>query len=150
LTRADEPGLEAALASQLLAAARHARQHAYAPYSRFAVGAALLATDGSVVTGCNVENASFSLSNCAERVALQKAVSEGHRSFRAIGIVGAQDEIACMPCGSCRQVLIEFSPELLVVTPGGEDRAPDVTPLHSLLPAAFTRERLTQVDPGDG
>ena len=86
-----------------------ASNRAYAPYSKFRVGAALLAEDGRVFTGCNVENASFGLTNCAERTAVFKAVSEGATRFKAIAIAGGVGDVA-MPCGACRQVLAEFCP----------------------------------------
>lgn len=98
---------------QLMAEAESARRNAYAPYSRFRVGAALLASDGRVVRGCNVENASFGLSICAERNALWKAVSEGLREFVAVAVT-AEPGHAASPCGACRQVLHEFAPELTV------------------------------------
>ncbi len=96
---------------QLMQAAVAARKTAYAPYSDFRVGAALLAKSGKVYTGCNVENAGYSPTNCAERTALFKAVSEGEREFLAIAVVGGKGEqIAelCAPCGVCRQALAEF------------------------------------------
>lgn len=123
-------------ALRLLAAAREARAHAYAPYSGFAVGAALLAEDGRVFTGCNVENASFGLTNCAERVAVGKAVSEGARDYRAIAVVGPEDDAPCAPCGACRQVLYEFGGEWTLVTPDGAGGA-RIAPVASLLPGAF-------------
>jgi cytidine deaminase len=142
--------MDLAAAAQLLARAREARRNAYVPYSRFPVGAALLTDDGQVFTGCNVENASYSLTNCAERVAIQKAVSEGHRRFRAIAVTGPEDDVACAPCGSCRQVLHEFGPALLVVTPGVDPGAPAVTPLGALLPGAFGPEHLGPEHLGPG
>ncbi len=96
---------------QLIQYALDARKYAYAPYSGYAVGAALLSSDGVIFTGCNVENAAYGPSNCAERTALFKAVSEGVRGFRAIAIVGGKgDEISdyAYPCGVCRQVMAEF------------------------------------------
>ena len=93
----------------LARAAIEASQHAYAPYSKFKVGAALLAEDGRVFTGCNVENAAYGLTNCAERTAVFKAVSEGATRFKAIAIAGGVGDVA-MPCGACRQVLAEFCP----------------------------------------
>ena len=90
-------------------AAIDAAERAYAPYSKFKVGAALLAEDGRVFTGCNVENASYGLTNCAERTAVFKAVSEGVTRFKAIAIAGGVGDVA-MPCGACRQVLAEFCP----------------------------------------
>jgi cytidine deaminase len=97
----------------LIAAARDVRRQAYAPYSGFAVGAALEAEDGRVFTGCNIENASYSLSNCAERVALGAALSSGVRKFRRI-VVATDSEPPSAPCGACRQVLAEFGDHLVV------------------------------------
>jgi cytidine deaminase len=93
--------------------AEKARRAAYAPYSRFAVGAALLTKSGRVVLGCNVENSSFGLSCCAERTAVFKAVSEGEREFTAIAVTAGARRGAA-PCGACRQVLYEFAPDLWV------------------------------------
>lgn len=136
------PQPDARTAAALLERAREARRQAYVPYSRFAVGAALLAADGSVFTGCNVENAAYGLTNCAERTAVFKAVSEGRRRFHAIAVTGPEDDVACAPCGSCRQVLHEFGPAMWVITPGGVAGAPRVRPLAELLPEAFGPERL--------
>ena len=123
------PGEEA-----LLALARGAMERAYAPYSKFPVGACLLSKDGRVFQGCNVENASFGLTNCAERTALFKAVSEGAREFLAIAI--AARDAAPWPCGACRQVLNEFAPDIpVLVTWGGDQRAS--APLSQLLPHSF-------------
>ena len=94
---------------ELLQLAIQARKHSYAPYSNFQVGAALLAYDGSTFTGCNVENASFGLTNCAERTAVFKAVSQGIKKFSAIAII---TDNGSAPCGACRQVLNEFSPNM--------------------------------------
>lgn len=93
---------------QLLDLARAARENAYAPYSGCKVGAALLCADGTVYTGCNIENASFGPTNCAERTAFFKAVSEGKRRFAAIAVVGGADDGPFPPCGVCRQVMAEF------------------------------------------
>ena len=98
-------------AEQLISLAKEAMLHAYAPYSGFTVGAALLCRDGSVYTGCNIENAAFGPTNCAERTAVFKAVSEGKREFAAIAICGGKGGSItglCPPCGVCRQVLREF------------------------------------------
>lgn len=91
---------------QLIKAAKQAQAFSYSPYSGFKVGAALLCKSGKVYTGCNIENASFSATVCAERTALFKAVSEGEREFSAMAIVGSTD--LCFPCGVCRQVMSEF------------------------------------------
>jgi len=98
----------------LIEAARGARERAIAPYSKFKVGAALETEDGTVVTGCNVENATFGLTVCAERVALLKAVSEGHRAFRRIAVV-ADTADPTPPCGPCRQLLWEFCGDIEVI-----------------------------------
>ncbi len=89
-------------------------EYAYVPYSRFPVGAALECADGTVYTGCNVENAAFGSSICAERTALVKAISEGHRDFVRIAIAGKGEDY-CWPCGACRQMLYEFAPNLTVL-----------------------------------
>ena len=119
--------------NKLIRAAFEARERAYAPYSRFKVGAALLAEDGRVFTGCNVENAAYGNTLCAERTALVKAVSEGCRRFTKIAIASAGS--APYPCGACRQSLYEFAPELevLVTWDGNVARAP----LGELLPQGF-------------
>lgn len=122
--------------NQLLAAAREARHHAYAPYSGYAVGAAVYCEDGRIFAGANVENASYGLTVCAERVAVFRAVSEGARRICALAVV-TQDGGA--PCGACRQVLAEFADEELVVWCASEEEA-DVQEyrLHELLPHAFS------------
>ena len=96
---------------ELVQMALSARETAYAPYSGFAVGAALLCSDGRVYTGCNIENASYSCGLCAERTAVAKAVSDGNRQFSALAIAGSGESF-CTPCGLCRQVLYEFAPRL--------------------------------------
>jgi cytidine deaminase len=101
-------------ASELVAAARRARRQARAPYSHFKVGAALETADRTIVTGCNIENASYGLTICAERVAMFKALSEGHRAFRRIAIV-ADTRASTPPCGACRQILWEFGGDLEVI-----------------------------------
>lgn len=104
-------------AEHLLARAAAASKKAYAPYSRFFVGAALLTANGKTYTGCNIENASYGLSVCAERVALWKAVSEGERQFLALALVSAGGQMI-LPCGACRQALAEFNPELELLLSG--------------------------------
>lgn len=99
---------------ELLEIADKAMENAYAPYSKFRVGAALLCSDGTVFTGCNVENASFGATNCAERTAIFKAVSEGYRDFEAIAIVSSGGG-ETYPCGICRQVMGEFAPKLRII-----------------------------------
>lgn len=123
------------MAARLMAEAGRARKHAYAPYSGFAVGAALLTRQGRVITGCNVENSSFGLSVCAERNAVWKALSEGERDFVAIAVTAGRGEEAS-PCGSCRQVMHEFAPHLQVLW--RDARGGIVArPLDSLLERAF-------------
>ncbi|MBQ3841401.1 MAG: cytidine deaminase [Ruminiclostridium sp.] len=99
---------------ELVRAAKEAAGNAYAPYSGYKVGAALLCDDGSRYTGCNVENAAYPCGICAERTAAAKAVSEGNRDFRMIAVVGSSAE-KCTPCGMCRQVLYEFAPDMTVL-----------------------------------
>ena len=126
--------------TELLQAAKDAMQNAYAPYSGFSVGAALLTADGRVFTGCNIENASFSLTACAERTALFKAVSEGCRRFSAIAVVGGRNgkcDSFATPCGACRQALSEFCGEAFRVVLGADGGRMTVTTLGALLPGAF-------------
>ncbi len=118
---------------RLLAAAAVARDHAYAPYSGYAVGAALECASGRVFAGVNVENASYGTTICAERVALFKAVSEGERNFIRLAVVG--EGAAPFPCGACRQALAEFAPELTVLVRGSGPVA--VRRLSDLLPEPF-------------
>jgi len=122
--------------AELIAAAREARTRAYVPYSRFPVGAALLAEDGTLYTGCNIENSSFGLSNCAERTAIFKMVSDGHRRFTAIAVVGDTDG-PCSPCGACRQVMSEFGPDARVILTNLKGDV-KLTTVRELLPGAFT------------
>ena len=133
----ENPALDEAQALALMESARAARGFAYVPYSRFPVGAALLAEDGTVFTGCNVENASYGLTNCAERTAIFKAVSEGRTAFRAIAVVGPQDDLACAPCGACRQVLYEFGPDMPLIMPSAGAEGYQLTTVGELLPGAF-------------
>ncbi|CAI8024152.1 Cytidine deaminase [Geodia barretti] len=127
----------------LVAAAVGAREKAYAKYSDFPVGAALLCRDGSIVTGCNVENAVYPLGLCAERTAVVKAVSEGHREFTAVAVVTKSPSCAS-PCGSCRQVLSEFSSDgsLEVVMARSDGQHYKVMTLSQLLPCSFSNEEL--------
>ena len=111
-------------------------EFSYVPYSKFPVGAALLCADGTVFTGCNVENAAFGSTICAERTALLKAISEGHRDdWTAIAIAGRGEDY-CWPCGACRQMLYEFAPELRVLAARG-DCSFQTVPLSRLLPHGF-------------
>jgi cytidine deaminase len=120
--------------SELVTLAKQARAMAYAPYSCFAVGAALQTASGSVYTGCNVENASYGLSICAERVAVFKAVCEGERQFEALAVVS---ENMAAPCGACRQVLAEFGLTTKVILADLEGGSKVFT-VGELLPEAFT------------
>lgn len=118
----------------LIEQAQEVMRSAYVPYSRFPVGAALLCEDGRVFTGCNVENASYPLTMCAERVAIGKAVSEGAKRFVAVAIV-AEKAAPCTPCGACRQVLAEFGPMSVILAQPGE---PWELSLQELLPHSFS------------
>ncbi|MBR3641821.1 MAG: cytidine deaminase [Oscillibacter sp.] len=120
---------------ELKAAAVAMLDRAFCPYSRFPVGAALECADGTVYTGCNIENAAFSPTICAERAAVAKAVSEGHTDFVRIVIAG-RGENFCTPCGVCRQVLEEFAPDLVVVCLNGRGEELSLT-LRDLLPHGF-------------
>ncbi len=126
--------LAPATVQRLVAQARQARTHAYAPYSRFAVGAAVLAADGRIFSGCNVENASFGLTICAERNAVAAAVCAGQRPL-AVAVVTEKGGVA--PCGACRQVLAEFSPDMPVILATEEGDGFELFPLGQLLPALF-------------
>jgi len=126
----------------LMKKAIEARELAYAPYSRFKVGAALLCCDGSVYTGCNIENAAYSPSNCAERTAFFKAISEGKREFIKIAVAGGKDALntLCAPCGVCRQVMAEFcDPDRFEIILGNDEEQ-RVYLLKDLLPLSFGTE----------
>ena len=131
--------------SDLVAAARRARRRAYAPFSGFKVGAALEAADGTVVTGCNVENATYGLTMCAERVALYTAVAAGHRRFRRIAIA-ADTQDPTPPCGACRQILWEFGGNLEVILANLRRETGRVT-MRDLLPLPFDGRLLTRRRP---
>ena len=121
--------------AELIRAAFKARSFAYTPYSHFKVGAALLAKNGMVYTGCNIENSSFGLTICAERTAAVKAISEGHSKFRRIVIAGNSKDF-CYPCGACRQFLYEFSPDMKVICLNRAREAKRMT-LRELMPCGF-------------
>lgn len=129
---------------QLMLCAVEAREMSYSPYSNFKVGAALLGKSGKVYTGCNVENAGYSPTNCAERTAIFKAVSEGEREFKAIAIVGGKGEELnelCAPCGVCRQVLAEFCDgDFKIVL--GTPESMQICTLAQLLPYSFGKNDL--------
>lgn len=122
---------------ELITKAKEARRNAYAPYSGFKVGAALVAQSGKVYVGCNIENAAYGETVCAERVAFFNAISQGERRFAAIAIVGGKDELVdCTPCGSCRQVMAQFCGKdfTVVLLSGGKAKE---YKLGELLPLAF-------------
>lgn len=132
---------------KLLEIALEARKMSYAPYSHFKVGAALLAKNGNVYKGCNVENASYTPTNCAERTAFFKAVSEGVKDFDAIAIVGGSEDTKelsiCAPCGVCRQVMMEFcDPKTFRIILGSEVNDMRVYTLEELLPLGFGPDNL--------
>lgn len=130
---------------ELIAAAMQAKQFAYAPYSHFRVGAALLTRSGKIYSGCNIENVSFSATNCAERTALFKAVSEGEREFEAIVVNGDNNDYLA-PCGVCRQVLAEFCDmDTFQVILANNEQDYKVKTLAELLPGAFRTEDLKSV-----
>ena len=120
---------------KLMDCAIKARENAYSPYSHFAVGAALLCEDDTLYEGCNIENASYGLTNCAERTAIFKAVSEGHTKFKALAVV-ADTEGPCAPCGACRQVMAEFKIPLIIM--GNLMGNIKIVTIEELLPFSFS------------
>lgn len=120
---------------KLMDCAIKARENAYSPYSHFAVGAALLCEDGTLFEGCNIENASYGLTNCAERTAIFKAVSEGHTKFKVLAVV-ADTEGPCAPCGACRQVMAEFKIPLIIM--GNLMGNIKIVTIEELLPFSFS------------
>lgn len=129
---------------ELMKIAMKAREKAYAPYSGYRVGAALLCEDGTVYTGCNIENAAYTPTNCAERTAFFKAVSEGQRHFVKIAVSGGRETAApCMPCGVCRQVMAEFCrPESFKIVYLDDSGEIGEMLLKELLPKSFGAENL--------
>ncbi|MCL6615702.1 MAG: cytidine deaminase [Anoxybacillus ayderensis] len=126
---------------QLIEAAKQARERAYVPYSKFKVGAALLTKDGKVYGGCNIENASYGLCNCAERTALFKAYSEGDHEYAMLAVV-ADTERPVPPCGACRQVIVELcDPNMPVILANMKGDTQETT-VKELLPGAFSKEDL--------
>lgn len=121
---------------ELLQKAIEAKAYAYVPYSNFRVGAAVLTKDGKVFTGCNIESASFGGTNCAERTALFKAISEGHREIDAIAVV-SDNESYTFPCGICRQVILEFGREIKIIV-GTPDGKTNTFTIEELLPHGFS------------
>lgn len=133
--------LTATLKRELIDRARQARRRAYAPYSGYAVGAAVLASSGKIYTGVNVENAAYPTGTCAERSAAYYAVGRGERSFQAVAVV---TENGVAPCGACRQVLSEFGPEMIVLIADRDGRLVRQIKLSQLLPYAFGPKHLPQ------
>lgn len=128
----------------LMDKALEARKKSYSPYSHFCVGAALLCKNGKIYTGCNIENAAYTPTNCAERTAIFKAVSEGEREFEAIAIVGGkenEDGEFCVPCGVCRQVMAEFCDKDFKIVLG-DAKEITVYTLGEMLPYSFTKDNL--------
>lgn len=124
----------------LIKRASEARNKAYSPYSEVKIGAAVLTDGGKVFEGCNIENISYGLSNCAERTAIFKAVSEGYRNIVAIAISGKKEEFT-RPCGACRQVMLEFNEKMKIIR-HADDGFYEVTTLEELLPHSFKPEGL--------
>lgn len=127
---------------KLVAESKKAREKAYVPYSKFPVGAALLAEDGTIYHGCNIENSAYSMTNCAERTAFFKAVSDGVRSFKALAVV-ADTEGPVSPCGACRQVIAEFCDGSMPVYLTNLNGDVEETTVAKLLPGAFSKEDLS-------
>jgi len=125
---------------KLIKEAEKARKRAYTPYSKFKVGAAVLGADGKIFTGCNIENASFGMSVCAERVAIFKAISEGSTKFEAIAVIGDTDK-PCSPCGACRQVISEFGENILLILANLKGDV-KIKKIRELLPEAFGKKDL--------
>ncbi|WP_353894359.1 cytidine deaminase [Proteinivorax hydrogeniformans] len=133
--------MEKKTVEDLISKAKEAMDNAYVPYSKYPVGAALLTEDGKVYSGCNIENASYGLTNCAERTGIFKAVSEGYRTFESIAII-CKGELKASPCGACRQVIAEFlTPDSPVIL-ANEKGEHTITDVKSLLPGAFTTKSL--------
>ena len=126
---------------ELVELARKAREFSYSPYSKFKVGAALITNEGKVYSGCNIENASFGLSNCAERTAFFKAISEGKKTFERLVVTGETDA-PISPCGACRQVMVEFCEPTMPVLLVGDEGALKETTVGELLPYSFNGKDL--------
>ena len=144
--------MEKALIEKLIDTAIGQLDYSYAPYSHFRVGAALLTREGKIYTGCNIENAAYTPTNCAERTAVFKAVSEGERDFRAICVVGGKDGVLteyAAPCGVCRQVMMEFCnpDEFQIILAVNKERY-DMFTLRGLLPRGFGPDNLARPDGG--
>lgn len=140
MAASDAPTAAKASVDKLIAAARAARERAVADFSGFKVGAALETTGGHIITGCNIENATYGLTVCAERVAIFKALSEGHRDFTRIAVV-ADTESPTPPCGACRQIMWEFGGDMAVVL-ANLNTVTAVLQMKDLLPLPFDRRLL--------
>lgn len=126
--------------NKLIAKSKKAMDYAYAPYSNFKVGAALMTTDGLIYLGANIENSSYSLSCCAERVAIFKAVSDGHLQFKEMAVIGSSEE-PISPCGACRQVMVQFFDERVTIYLANTKGDYRKTTISELLPNSFTLEK---------
>ncbi len=138
--------LEESIVSAMIENALAARRRAYAPYSSFAVGAAVYTKDGKIYSGCNIENASYGAANCAERTAIYKAVSEGHMQIAAIAVVGGMksgENVYTSPCGICRQVIAEFGDKDTYVIMAISKEEYKIVTLEELLPYSFGADVLT-------
>lgn len=124
--------------NELIMEAEKAREEAYAPYSNFKVGACILMEDDSVYSGCNIENASYGATNCAERTAIFKAISEGHKNIKAIAIVGSNEDYT-YPCGICRQVINEFANKDTKIILAKNNKDYIVKTMEEILPGAFSK-----------
>lgn len=145
MSQQHQPALiDDAQAAALRAAATHVARHAYAPYSNFHVGAALLLESGQIITGCNVENASYRLTSCAEQSAIARAVSELGPSIRIVAVAVANEDptLACQPCGACRQTISEFADASCRIFFPADGGTPGECTLADLLPASFTSQSL--------
>jgi len=139
-----QPTLTDAEKTALRAFAAETAAHSYSPYSHFRVGAALLLETGETITGCNVENASFRLTSCAEQAAIARAVTQLGPAIRLRAVAVANlNDAASMPCGACRQTLAEFGPDATLILYPGENGTPEETTLGDLLPHAFRAEYFT-------
>lgn len=127
---------------KLISESKKAREKAYVPYSKFPVGAALLADDGTIYHGCNIENSAYSMTNCAERTAFFKAISDGVRSFKALAVV-ADTEGPVSPCGACRQVIAEFCDGSMPIYLTNLNGDVEETTVAKLLPGAFSKEDIS-------
>ncbi|EJO5347197.1 cytidine deaminase [Clostridium botulinum] len=126
---------------EIIKKAIKARENAYVPYSKFKVGAAVLTEDDKIYTGCNIENASYGATNCAERTAIFKAISEGHKKIKSIAIVGSLEDYT-YPCGICRQVISEFADENIDIIIVKDENNYEIKKLDEILPGAFTKKDL--------